>query len=211
MTERYTEVNFGLTALTARIHDREGTVDDLIRALADSYDGMGARALLDDVLRLLEAPLTDPAVTALWNAATGGDYRIDRLGIDGRDWLHRIAEICVERIRKDDPAFVTAVPAPASGELTEAVLDEFRLVGPALAAAPSEYPPPMSEVTPVLELTIVSAGPDLGFRLLLRILAEYWVPIDRPQYDRMLALGEALDYGEDLVNDVHFLVDLGAE
>jgi hypothetical protein len=215
MTERYTEADFGLTALTAQFHQgwawNGTTVDDLVCGVADSYDGAGARSLLDDVLRLLESPLSDSAVTGVWNAASGGEYRIDRLGIDGRDWMRRMAENCVRRIRRDDPAFAVSIPTPAPGELAEPVLDELRLVGSALAAATASKDPQVSGLVPARELIITTAGPDLGFRLLLRILAKYWVPIDRPQYDRMLALGEALDYGEDLVNDVHFLVDLDAE
>lgn len=147
----------------------------------------------------------------MWNAASGGEYRIDRLGIDGRDWLRWMAEICGRRIRRDDPAFAVSIPTPAPGELAEAVLDELRLVGSALAAAAANSDLPVSGLVPALELIVITAGPDLGFRLLLRILAKCWVPIDRPQYDRMLALGEALDYGEFLVTDVHFLVDLDAE
>jgi hypothetical protein len=215
MTERYTEADFGLTALTAQFHQgwawNGTTVDDLVRGVADSYDGAGARSLLDDVLRLLESPLSDSAVTGVWNAASGGEYRIDRLGIDGRDWMRRMAELCVQRIRRDDPAFAVSIPTPAPDELVEAVLDEVRLVGPALAVAAASKDPQVSGLVPALELIVTTAGPDLGFRLLLRILAAYRVPIDRPRYDRMIALGEALGYGEFLVTDVHFLVDLDKE
>jgi hypothetical protein len=39
-------------------------------------------------------------------------------------------------------------------------------------------------VVPALRLAVRTVGPDLGFRLSLRMVEEYWVPISRAQYDR---------------------------
>ncbi|MDH6125930.1 hypothetical protein [Kitasatospora sp. GP82] len=65
-----------------------------------------------------------------------------------------------------------------------------------------------SGVVPALDLAIREVGPDLGFRLLLRCLSQYWAPIDRSTYERYTAMGRKFGYGDQLVPVVDFLVDL---
>jgi hypothetical protein len=39
--------------------------------------------------------------TSLWLAGTFREFDLQRLGVDGRVWLRRIADICTDRIRCD--------------------------------------------------------------------------------------------------------------
>ncbi|MEV6948815.1 hypothetical protein AB0N07_44270 [Streptomyces sp. NPDC051172] len=204
--------DFGLTQLTRRFHQdwtREGTALEIVASSAESFGGKAAPALLEDSLRLLESPLPTWAVTSLWLAATCRGYDIDRLGVDGRDWLRQIIDVCLQRLRKDDPAYHPPAPAPPSESLTGEVLDEILLVTPQLPVAITEHGwARVGGVVPALNLAATQAGPDLAFRLLLRCLSEYWVPLTQPQYDRFAALGERFGYGEPLVMAVDHLIDL---
>ncbi|GAA2132231.1 hypothetical protein GCM10009760_06970 [Kitasatospora kazusensis] len=211
MTEHLTEFDFGLTGLTTQFHsDWTGTPQEIIERCADSSPA--AHAILEDVLRLLESPLPTWAITVLWQAATGREFDLAYLGIDGRDWLHQIVDVCTERVRRDDPAFVAATPPPAPNALTGAVLDELLAAGPALTTSTmSRDSCEVSGVVPALELVITQVSPDLGFRLFLRAMARYWVPINSVQYNRFIALGELFGYGDFHVNDVQFLLDVAAD
>ncbi|CAG6396322.1 hypothetical protein NMG29_26480 [Streptomyces cocklensis] len=53
---------------------------------------------------------------------------------------------------------------------------------------------------------VEQAGPDLGFRLFLRIMYEYTVPISREKYDQWCALGKRFGYGVSHLADLEFLV-----
>ncbi|MCM2426071.1 hypothetical protein [Streptomyces sp. RKAG337] len=213
MVERYSELDFGLTRLTSRFHQewaREQTAADVVVDHAGVDGGAkAAHAILEDVIRLRESPLPNWALTALWHAATGRTYDLEHLGIDGRDWLRQIADICVEQIRIEDATYVVAIPAPADDSLTGAVLDELLVAGPGLtASAMTRRHYEVSGVVPALELAVTQVSPDLGFRLFLRAMAEYWVPIDQAWYERFEALGERFGYGPLHVVDVAFLTDL---
>lgn len=173
---------------------------------------MVAYSILEDAVRLLESPLPTQAITTLWLGATGRRCDLEHLGIDGRDWLRQIADICLDRIRQDDPSYAATAPEPVSEALTGAVLDELRVAGAALTAATMNRDSrEVSGVVPALEMAVTQVDPDLGFRLFLRAMKEYWVPIDDAQYARYVALGERFGYGEFLVDDVYFLTKLDAD
>ncbi|MEV7178702.1 hypothetical protein [Kitasatospora sp. NPDC093679] len=212
MTANRSEGDFGLTGLTHRFHEewgRDSTAQELVARSAAEGGGVNAYAIRADVARLLGSRLPDTDLTALWQAATGRRYNLEYLGIGIRDWLGEVAAICAERSGGPVPA-----PGPAGpGEqaVADAVLDELRLAGPALAAATeSRIEQEVAGVVPALESALGEVGPDLTFRLFLRAMGEYWVSIDRAQYDRYRSLGERLGHGELHVNDVDFLVDLDA-
>ncbi|WP_406273841.1 hypothetical protein OHT93_26460 [Streptomyces sp. NBC_00191] len=216
MTRQEFAQDFGFSALTKRFHgpwDHERTaletVADGATDRVDEPPGSAALALLEDTLRLLESPLSSGAITTLWLAATGRGYSLDRFGVDGRDWLRQIVDICTERLRQVDPAHAATIPGPASDELTRAVMEEIRVAAPVLTAkTESRRGYEVEGVVPALEQVVTEVDPDLGFRLFLRIMNASWVPITEAQYARYETLGERFGYGRFHVDDVEFLTQL---
>ncbi|MFE4825731.1 hypothetical protein [Streptomyces sp. NPDC056672] len=202
-------VDFGLSGLTRWFHrlGSTGTAMEIVVGAADWGEGSFAPALLEDALRLLESPLSTRTLDILWCAATEREYTPDRW-IDGRQWLRQIAEACVERIRKDDPSFVPEPlgPAPYEGR-KDTVLAEIRAVGPALDQATAEHPyQSVPDVVAALEQAVTQADPDLGFRLFLRAMKAYRVPISESRYDLYHAIGESFGYSEFVVDDGDLVV-----
>lgn len=174
--------------------------------------GATAAAILDDTLRLLESPLSSGALATLWLAGTRRGYDLEAWGVDGRDWLHQITDICYEQLRVVHPSFTASAPEPASDTLAGAVLDELAQVAPVLTAATESSSPlyKVSGAVPALKRAVALCDPNLGFRLLLRTLSAYRVPISQDRFDRYEALGERFDFGEFHVNEMHFLTQRGA-
>jgi hypothetical protein len=199
-------VDFGISGLTKWFHGPWHTLAtpvEVVEGAADWGKGGYAPTLLDDALRLLDSSLSTEVLTTLWLAACGRNFDFGVLGVDARGWLRRIADICVERIRRDDPSFVPVNPGPAPyPELRDQVLAEIRAVGPQLAAAASERGPLMvPDVVPALERVAADVDPDLGYRLFLRAMKVYMVTISEARYVRYLELGELFGYNEFVVDD----------
>lgn len=180
---------------------------DVVTSVADRIDGTFAHQLLKDCLVLLDSPLSSRDIEALWLAGTFREFDLERLGIDGRLWLRQIADICTDRIRHDDASFMPITAEPVLGTaLKEAVRAEIRSVGPALEQATAHHSyNAIAGVVPALEQA-VEIDPDLGYRLLLRALKGFFVPISEARYQRYLALGDELGLGEDVVDDGDFNV-----
>lgn len=212
MPTYFEEIDYGLSRL-ARCFHQDWTLEGTARRVVEiNTEAEGTAApMLDDALRLVGSPLSDAAVTALWRAATGRyqDLDLERRGLDGRQWLREIVDVCVERIRQDDPGFTVIAPAPADGTLAPAVLDEIDQAGAALEAAIARnFFRAVPGVVPELRPLVESTGPDLGFRLFLRIMYEYLVPVSRETYDRWCALGKRFGYGSYHLEDLEFLTKL---
>ncbi|MFI9269786.1 contact-dependent growth inhibition system immunity protein [Kitasatospora sp. NPDC052896] len=200
--------DFGLSGLTKYVRSpwvtrSETAVLDLVGDLAERYGRVYAEEVLRDIQRLLAAPLPDEVLNSLWLAATGAHFDPAGEGLDIRTWLSRIAEVCIGRIRQDDPTFVSTVlvPAPETG-LREAILEEIRGAAPALTekAVTSTYPAPLPDVVPALR-AVTEIDPDLGFRLFLRAMKVYFVPISEARWERFNKLGERFGYNEFVVDD----------
>ncbi|WP_254406128.1 hypothetical protein [Streptomyces sp. AC627_RSS907] len=195
-------VDFGLSGLTkwfAGPWVGEATPEEIVAGAADWGDGAYAATLLEDALRLLESPLPTRVIGLLWRAATGLPYDPDAVGPDGRAWLRDIVRICTGRIRRDDPSFTPVPPGPpVDGPLKEAVLEEIRGAAPAVEAAVRSGG---AEVVAALEQVVVQADPDLGFRLFLRVLKAYLVPVTESRYQWYHELGERFGYHELVVDD----------
>ncbi|MFE7767049.1 hypothetical protein [Streptomyces sp. NPDC057438] len=203
-------VDIGLSGLTKWIRfprvGSEAAGLDVVASCVDQFGGAFAHQLLEDCLRLLDSSLSSRTVTTLWLAATFRDFDLESLGIDGRTWLRRIADICIDRLRRDALSFTPTATAPtAGGELKEAVLTEIRSIAVALEEASAQHSyNPVADVVPALEQVVTQVDPDLGYRLLLRAVKAYFVPISDARYERYLALGDALGLGEDVVDDGNF-------
>jgi hypothetical protein len=210
--------DFGFSFLAGRFHGdlwlHAYTVDEGIRgAAADEVGlvpGASAFALLQDTLRLSRSPLSDDTLTVLWRVATGEGYDLEGLGV--RQWLSRITDVCVVRLREIAPDFTAGTTAPAATDLRDAVLRELRDIAPALTEAVHDSPwfgadiSPWfvlsDEAVPVLEQVVTQVDPDLGFRLLLRTVRAYSVPLTDERLGRYMALGREFGYGRRHIADL---------
>ncbi len=208
---RHLGVDIGLSGLIKWIRyplvNSEAAGLEVVESVADQFEGAFAHQLLRDCLVLLDSPLSSRDVEILWLAGTFREFDLERLGIDGRVWLRRIADICTGRIRRDDPSFSPGTATPGVDEATkEAVRAEVRSVGPTLEQRTAHHSyHPLADVVPALEQA-VDIDADLAFRLLLRAVKAYSVPISEARYGRYLALGDELCLGEDVVDDTDFNV-----
>ncbi|WP_031477472.1 hypothetical protein [Streptomyces bicolor] len=200
-------IDFGFSGLTKWFGSPwagQMTPLEILVAAADWEEGAYAPTLLEDAGKLLESPLPTRVIDILWCAAVGNqEFVPDGRWIDGRDWLRQIVDVCKERIRRDDPRFDALPPALACDpELREAVLAELRAIAPELERATAGHPyRRVPDVVPALERVVIEVDPDLGFRLFLRVLKAYLIPISESQHRRYRELGERFGYNESVVDD----------
>jgi hypothetical protein len=199
-------IDFGFSGLTKFFGSPwagEMTPREILVAAVDWDEGAYAHSLLEDAGRLLESPLPTRVIDILWCAAVGKEFVPGERWMDDREWLRQIVDVCTERIRRDDPQFdglpLTPLCDPA---LSDAVLAEVRAIAPELERATGGHPHRrVPEVVVALERVVTEVDPDLGFRLFLRVLKAYVVPISESQHLRYLELGERFDYNESVVDD----------
>ncbi|MEW5538110.1 hypothetical protein [Streptomyces cyaneofuscatus] len=211
MAPRQTEWDFGLSRLTKFFFgpwSHERTVDETIAGAALAYSdepaGEAASAILADAVRLERSSLPTEVITTVWTVASYGGYNLDSFGVDGRDWLRHVAAVCSEQARQADPAGTLVIEAVAASEdSVRAVVAAIAAAEPSLAAkAETFFGHEPGEVVRALELVAAQVDPDLGFRLLLRVLGACRVPISDAQYAQYEALGEMFGYGRFHVSDV---------
>ncbi|MFG2511490.1 hypothetical protein [Streptomyces sp. NPDC048584] len=207
---RDTPWDFGLSRLAGNAHQdwHAGVARREIRSVADGDEpgqspGTAAALLREDAVRLLRSPLSDDLITTLWVAVSDAALRVD-----GRDWLRLVADVCEERLREVAPAYTPVVPPPRTA-WADVVLSEVRetaLKATDRAISPHWQPLPAEKVITALEQVAARVDPDLGFRLLLRVLRPLAVPITRAQYERYEAIGRRFGYGEHHVDEIEQLV-----
>ncbi|WP_034091503.1 hypothetical protein [Streptacidiphilus albus] len=195
--------DFGLTGFAKYFglperHDQASTLA-LAARLGERYGPWLSNWLLADVRLLLDSPLPDETLRTLWLGAAEARFDPAGEGTGIRDWLEQLADVagaCRDRTFR-----ISGEPADAG--LREAVLAELDGVGPALAEAvvTSGYAAPLPDLVPALRRVVVEVDPDLGFRLLLRALKAYFMPISEVRYQRLLTLGERFGYHELAVDD----------
>ncbi|MEU0402340.1 hypothetical protein ABZ318_19285 [Streptomyces sp. NPDC006197] len=194
---------FGVQMLAAAFRGTDwyhlGTVrGNVLRVIEGDYGdvpGSYAAVLLEDARRLLDSALSDAELTALWRAVSRRVHVVgeDEFDVDVRAWLERVAGMCLEHLAKVDPCYVPYV-SPARAESAEAVLREVR---EAMRTDVAE----VRAVSGVLEGVVTTMDPDLGFRLLLQLLATYDVPVTDVRRARYRELAERLGYSPDHVDD----------
>ncbi|MEU6974085.1 hypothetical protein AB0A71_41505 [Kitasatospora aureofaciens] len=201
--------DFGLSGLTkylqSRLAPRDAAgilsfVDNLLEVEGRAY----AQEVAEDVRRMTRSSLPDAVLSTVWLAATESRFDPAGTGLGIRIWLEQIADTCSSFVRRDDPSFNLGEPGPADHpELREEVLAELRGTGPALAekAVTAIYPPPLRAVVPALEAAVTELGPDLGFRLFLRAMKVYFIPIGPARLSRFEEIGRRLGYHEWVVED----------
>ncbi|MDX2561508.1 hypothetical protein PV371_17830 [Streptomyces sp. TX20-6-3] len=194
--------DFGLSALAGTLCARstlrldEPVVLDIAEAEAEDDDHrLGADARL-----LLESPLPDDVLRTVWLAAVRRCFDPAEQGTDTRTWLDAVAELCPPRAPERDPYEVRSLdaarPDVPEEELRKAVAAEIDS-----AAVGMELRVAVPGIVPALLRVVREADADLGFRLFLRALKAYSVPVDADAYDRLLALGDALAYPPAAVHD----------
>nr|WSX76667.1 hypothetical protein OH826_24245 [Streptomyces sp. NBC_00899] len=193
--------DFGLTGLIGHFHDDWGfdyeTALDVVVAGASGYDSAAACDILVDAVRLTESPLASDVIMTLWLAAAARNYSPDRMGMDGREWLRAIVDVCVERVRRDGSDFSVPPPEAVSGEHAADVLVEIDQVAHAVTMATErEKGEEVYGVVPALRVAVRDVGPDLAFRLLLRVLYSYSVEISTARFRSYRALCERFGYGD---------------
>ncbi|RSS41035.1 hypothetical protein [Streptomyces sp. WAC08241] len=202
--------DFGLSGLAGKFQYPHVPLDDadaaaaLVTVMAEEWDGSYGIWLLEDVRRLLESPLSDDLIVRLWLAATATHFDPTRHGMSGRDWMERIAALCIDRIRQGDRTTTSDLSEPTIDEgLTRSVLEQVRSVGPVLseAAVTTSHAVPLPDIVAPLEKVIAEVDADLGFRLFLRVMKAYFVRISAVRQASLLALGERFGYNRDVIDE----------
>ncbi|MEU4167475.1 hypothetical protein AB0F46_11375 [Streptomyces sp. NPDC026665] len=200
-----TRAALGLVTAKLDAYDREtpvGGVDHLdadqrsILGYDTSHDEWGyADDLRDDVRTLIESPLSDEAIQAVWRAASGGVWDPAAHGTSTRDWLRCVEESCAARPprkvpgRRPAPSPLWDARPPSADEVRDDVVTEIRSCHERWA---DSLPSP--DTLTALEEVAVHAHPELAFRLFLRVLKACSVRIGKERYDRFQALGERFEY-----------------
>ncbi|MEU3981701.1 hypothetical protein AB0F77_16620 [Streptomyces sp. NPDC026672] len=163
----------------------------------------GHTLLGQDVRRLLDSPLDDSVLRTVWVGGAGFafDPKADKESL--RDWLAGVETSWLNAERRTDPGFTPPPPAPSTDPaLREAVLEAIDRVAPGLTAAADKgiSAVPLVGMVPALTDVVERANADLGFRLFLRVLKAYCLPISPPDHHALLTLGERFGY-RDLVDE----------
>ncbi|MGW1067594.1 hypothetical protein ACWD4F_24120 [Streptomyces aureus] len=154
----------------------------------------------EDTRRLLASALPDEVLRTVWLGATKGYFDPAAHGLSGRQWMARIEDTWTASVREADAMFVPPKPQPVTdADLRRRVLDQIGTVADALERAADERSLP--GLVPALKQVVTGACADLGFRLFLRAMKEYFVAIDENHCEAFTALGERFGYPEFLVDD----------
>ncbi|RSN08036.1 hypothetical protein DMH25_16720 [Streptomyces sp. WAC 01325] len=201
------EFGFGLPGLSRMFdgdwdswrYEGRGTPREHIERLAHADSGMppGAQAavLLEDVTRLMDSPLSDDTVTALWRTAARRWHAVDVFDADGRTWLREIVQVCVERLAAVDPVYTPHVSTPRR-DLADPVVQEIQEIAEPLDRATAH-----DGMAGTLEALAIAVDPDLGFRLLVRMIEAYGIPVTQAQYARYRELGRRFGHHDSQVAD----------
>ncbi|MEV6975998.1 hypothetical protein [Kitasatospora sp. NPDC093806] len=201
--------DFGFSGLTKYLQFRSAPRDaagllSFVEMILEEKGRAYALEVIEDALRLTRSPLSDEMLSTIWLVTTEARFDPMSAGVNIRTWLEQITDTCASFIRLTDSSFEPADPAPASHpELLEDVLAELRGIGPVMAdkAATSIYVPPLPLLVSTLKTAVTTFGPDLGFRLLLRAMKVYFVPIGPSRLKRLEEIGSQLGYHKWVVED----------
>ncbi|WP_331445612.1 hypothetical protein [Streptomyces xanthochromogenes] len=214
MEQRLFTTDFGFSDLTRWFYGPwhiDGTALDTVTAAATGRlgdpPGSAASALRSDSVRLLESPLTTEDIATLWRAASNQGCGTTYFGIDARDWLRQIITVCGEQLRHLGMDDERPLPRSEPKKSAEQVLREILCVRDKLTSPTdsTRHMDPTGAVAEALEGVVSTVDDDLGFRLFLRVLNTYRIPLSQDQYTRFQRLGEYFGYGEFHVHDVEWL------
>ncbi|MFE4590023.1 hypothetical protein [Streptomyces laurentii] len=187
--------DFGLSGFAGVLYGRAALRLDgpvvlaLARAAAEDDDFQIGR----DVRLLLDSGLPEGTLRAVWAAAVRRCFDPVEEGADTRAWLRQVAEVCPLRVPERGPyeerALDASRPRVPEAELRASVAAEIESAATGLVRGV-----PVPGIVPALLRVVREADADLGFRLFLRVLKAYAVPVGKEQYDRLRALGWLLEF-----------------
>ncbi|MFI6413426.1 hypothetical protein [Streptomyces sp. NPDC050585] len=184
----------------------EGPVAATARIAARSVAAFGAEASLalwQDVRLLRDSPLSDEAIRTVWLGATDHIFDPARDGVSARDWLARLEEAWLTAARHTGPGPVPPATRPVRDEEDRrVVLGVIRTLGPLLAFEAERHacPLPLAGLVPALEQVTGDVCPGLGYRLLLRALKSYCVPVGRETADALTSTGARFGFSPQYVH-----------
>ncbi|MFK0230285.1 hypothetical protein ACIQUL_31445 [Streptomyces sp. NPDC090303] len=199
-------VDFGVTGLAKWLSSPAASrveQHELLRDIVEWEDGAYAATLLSDIERLLASSLTTEVVNVLWCAAVRRKYEEGEPSFDVRAWLRdEVMGLVEERYGAELEALRREAGPEVGPELRAAVLAEIEIKAvPLTAATENDWPGGVPGVVPALRRVVDEVDPDLGFRLFLRAMKAYSIPLTEAEYVCYHELGERLGYHELVVDD----------
>ncbi|MFD0339469.1 hypothetical protein ACFVH0_12355 [Streptomyces sp. NPDC127117] len=173
--------DFGLSGFAGTLCSRATLRTDVpvVLALAGAQADDEDYRLGRDVRLLLESPLPDEALHAVWLAAVRRCFDPADEGTGIRCWLRRVAEVCPPFTREREQAeteFLDRLrPTVTEEALRGTVAAEIESAAAALRRAVA-----VPDIVPALLRVVREADADLGCRLLLRAAKAYSVDDQLP-------------------------------
>ncbi|MFE7126583.1 hypothetical protein [Streptomyces sp. NPDC057617] len=169
-------------------------------------DRPAALQLGRDVRRLLDSALPEETIRTAWVGSTDHVFDPCKEDVGPRAWLERIESAWLSAESRRAPGFVPPAADPVTDDALRAAV--LRATGPVAADLTSadevgqRYNPlPLAGLVPALEQVVVQVCADLGYRLFLRALKAYSVPVDTAAREVFVALGERFGYPDRLVEE----------
>lgn len=104
-------------------------------------------------------------------------------------------------VEKCEEEISAGVPEPVPGRPAVVVVDESAMKEQVLAEVPAVSGLPTGpQVASALARVVAEVDADLGFRLFLRVLKAYAVPVDLERYDRYREIGDGFGFPAPLVH-----------
>ncbi|MFF2727049.1 hypothetical protein ACFVS9_03980 [Streptomyces sp. NPDC058008] len=175
------------------------------RSVSD-LDGSAALQLGRDVRRLLDSALPEGTVRTAWVGSTDHVFDPCKEDVAPRAWLERIGSAWLSAEVRRAPGFVPPAADPVTDDaLRDAVLRVMGRAAHDLTLADEVGQRfnslPRTGLVPALEQVVVQVCADLGFRLFLRAMKAYSVPVDTSTLEAFVALGRRLGYPDLLVEE----------
>ncbi|MFC9625905.1 hypothetical protein ACFTXM_40095 [Streptomyces sp. NPDC056930] len=184
-----------------------GPVSAMVLIAERSVTELGRHSSLQlgrDVRRLLDSTLPEESIRTAWVGSTDHVFDPCKEEVGPRAWLELIESAWCAAESRREPSFV---PPPAE-PVTDSVLRDAVLgaMGPVIADLTLAHeegerfnPLPLAGLVPALEQVVVHACADLGYRLFLRAVKYYALPVSASCRAAFVALGERFGYPELLV------------
>jgi hypothetical protein len=184
-----------------------GPVSAMTLITARSVTELGRPASLQlgrDVRRLLDSRLADETIRTVWVGSTDQAFDPAKERVTARAWLERTESAWLAAESRSEPGFVPPAARPVTDEvLRAAALRAMAPVASALARAYGEgevfNPLPLPGLIPALEQLISTVCADLGFRLFLRAVMYYRLPVSEACHASLVTLGARFGYPDQLV------------
>ncbi|MGW5304630.1 hypothetical protein ACWERF_11905 [Streptomyces griseoluteus] len=159
-----------------------------------------------DTRRLLESAVSDETIRTAWIGSTDHAFDPRREGVDARVWLEMLYSAWLAAEVRQQPGFVPPAADPVTSEASRVAV--LRAMGPFAASLTRAHAEgeqfnemPLPHLVPALERVVSEVCADLGFRLFLRALKRYVLPVDGASLAAFVALGEQFGHPEFLVEE----------